>query len=368
MKKTPLFLMGLGALALASCSQETIDTPSSRTADGISFRSGMSTRATETTNANLSSIYVTGFAGDSLYFENLNYVKGSDTFFTSTPEYKWLGDPGLNYSFFAYAPSQDELGADVTTGSLDGKTPVAIKLESFAVPENIADQVDFVTANATGTRKANEASGVELTFDHRLSQIEIQAKSENPTYNFKVAGARIGRAEYMGSFDFLTGKWTLDDWHDTAVYDASCDEVTLGATPVSIMGAAGNAMLLPQTLTPWSPTNDPDNVAREAYLSVLVEITTKANGTRIYPFPSDTTGRKYAWASIPLGATWEPGKKYVYILDFTEGAGNVDPDDPNPGVPVLGGPIKFTATVTDWTPSNIPTPMTPELNGGGGLR
>ena len=361
MKKTPLFLMGLGALALTACSQESIDTPSARTADAISFRSGLSTRASETTNANLKSIYVTGFAGDSLYFNNLNFVKGSDTFFTSTPEYAWLGDRNITYNFFAYAPSQDELGADMTTGSLDGKNAVALKLESFAVPEQISDQIDFVTANATGTRAANEASGVELTFNHQLSQIELQAKSENKTYDFEVVGARIGRAQYVGSFDFLTGKWTLDDWHDTAVYDASCDPVKLGATPVSIMGSAGNAMLLPQTLTPWSPTNDPDNVAREAYLSVLVRITTKADGTQVYPFPSENSGRKYAWASVPLGTTWEAGKKYVYVLDFTAGAGTVDPDDPQPGTPVLGGPIKFTATVTDWTPSDIPTPMTPVL-------
>ncbi|MBD5203435.1 MAG: fimbrillin family protein [Bacteroidales bacterium] len=367
MKKTLFYMMALGAVALTACTEEAPE-PESKASDYdyISFRSGMSSRAEETTNSNLNSIYVTAFAGDSLYFENLNFQKGADTFFTSTPSYEWLGDTGLQYKFFAYAPSQDELGADITTGSADGKTAEAIKLENFTVASEIADQVDFVTAEATGNRNDNESAGVELTFDHRLAQIELQAKSENPTYDFKVTGARIGRPQITGSFDFLTNEWTIDEWHETDVFTTSCDEVTLGATPVSIMGKSGNAMLIPQTLVPWSPSGDPDNVAREAYLSVLVRITTKADGHVVYPFPSDTRNVEYAWASIPLSGTWEQGKKYVYILDFTEGAGNIDPDDPQPGNPVLGGPIKFTVDVSDWTNSDIPTPMTPDLKGGSG--
>lgn len=138
--------------------------------------------------------------------------------------------------------------------------------------------------------------------------------------------------------------------------------MTLTADPVSIMGPSGNAMLLPQTLYAWSPTADPDNVARDVYLSVLVRITRKDNGYVMYPFSNDTLTddngqpRKYAWASIPLSGKWEQGKKYVYILDFTLGAGNVDPDDPTPGEPILGE-IKFKVNVEDWVADNIPTPM-----------
>lgn len=366
MKKTFIYFLALGALSLASCTDDAAEPKHRQAEEFIEFRSGMSSRASETTNANLNSIYVTSFAGDSLYFQNLNFTKGADTFFSSTPAYAWLGDRGISYQFFAYSPSQDELGADVTAGSLDGKTDVGMKMENFTVADSIGDQVDFITANATGTRAANEASGVELTFNHRLAQIELQAKSNNPAYEFKVTGMRIGRPETTASFDFASQEWTLDSWHETAVFTSSCDEVTLGSEPVSIMGKAGNAMMIPQSLTGWNPSSDPDNVAREAYLSVLVQISTKEDGTVIYPFPSENRGRKYAWASIPLQGTWEAGKKYVYILDFTEGAGNVDPDDPQPGVPVLGGPIKFSVNVSDWTNADSSIPMTPILKGGSG--
>ncbi len=357
MKAKSFYLIALGALALTSCANE--EPVEVRTdSNAISFRSGIASRATETTNANLSSIYVTAFNGTTPYFENVNYVKGSDTFFYSPLSYDWL-ENNQTLNFFSYAPSQDELGADVVTA--DGAANLT--LENFAVADNIADQVDFITATAEGNKKDNATTGVELNFSHRLSQIEVRAKSDNTKYTFKVVGVRIGRAQYMGSYDFAANKWTLDDWHDTAVYTSSCDEVTLGSEAQSIMGPSGNAMLLPQTLTPWSPTGDPDNVAREAYLSVLVRITRTDNGYVIYPFSNDTTldstgaKRQYAWASIPLSGTWEQGKKYVYTLDFTYGAGNVDPDDPQPGEPILGE-IKFKVNVDDWVETDSSIPMT----------
>ena len=89
MKKS-LLLYGIAALALASCAEnEPIEVSKG---DAISFRTGIASRANETTNANLNSIYVTGFIGNETYFDNLNFVKGSDNFFTSTPSYNWIGD------------------------------------------------------------------------------------------------------------------------------------------------------------------------------------------------------------------------------------------------------------------------------------
>ncbi|MDE7411732.1 MAG: fimbrillin family protein [Paramuribaculum sp.] len=347
-------MLGAMGLMLASCAEEEEPARIVTEEGAISFRPALS-RATETTNANLSVMYVTALeqGTESDYFSNLEFKKGTEGFFSSTPAYFWPGDDSP-LTFYAYSPSMSELGADVT---IDGSKKV---MENFSVPENIADQVDFITATATGKKSVNEDAGVELTFSHQLSQIEIQAKSSNPAYTVKVAGARIGRAEYIGTFDFATSTWTLDDWHDTAVYDVECDPVTLTENPVSVMGASGNAMLLPQTLTPWSPKNDPDNVAREAYLSVLVNITT-TDGAQVYPFVTDTkldangNKRTYAWATTPLTATWEAGKKYIYTLDFTNGAGYVDPDDPTPGEPILGEPIKFTINVLPWvnTPGEI---------------
>lgn len=286
-----------------------------------------------------------------IYFKDAEFDKGSDSFFTSSTgdSYPWLSETN-EMKFYSYSPSQDELGADIVP--TEGQT--GLTLENFTVAEDIADQVDFITSMASGTKSKNETNGVELTFDHRLSQIELRAKSESKTYTYKVCGARIGRAQTTGSYDFNSNTWTLDKWGNTEIYDAYCDTITLTADPVSIMGPSGNAMLIPQKLYAWDPSADPDNVARDAYLSVLVQITRNDNGYRMYPFSDDTEKtedgnyRQFAWAAIPLSGTWEQGKKYVYTLDFTNGAGFIDPDDPpTPGKPILS-PIKLTVKVNDW--------------------
>ena len=71
------------------------------------------------------------------------------------------------------------LGATVTINSTT-KT-----LADFEPATTIADQKDFITATATGS-KTDEAAGVALTFGHRLSQIEIKAKNTNDGYVYKV--------------------------------------------------------------------------------------------------------------------------------------------------------------------------------------
>ncbi|MDE5773786.1 MAG: fimbrillin family protein, partial [Muribaculaceae bacterium] len=363
--KSNLFILSIAALAaagLTSCADdEPLDARTSADNETIAFRPAMGgiTRATETTNDNISSIYVTALMGGKKYFSDVEFSKGAEGFFTAADggKYVWPGDT-TRLSFYSYSPSQDALGADIVLN--ENNVP---ELQDYVTPENIADQVDFITSNATGNRTDNEESGVELTFSHRFAQVEVRAKSNDTKYVYKVAGARIGRPRTTGSYNFGTDTWTMGIWNESAVFDTSITPVTLSGTAASLMGEAGNGMFIPQSLTPWDPISDPDNVARGNYLSVLVNITT-ADGTQLYPFPSDkqldSTGKKrqYAWASIPISGKWEAGKKYVYTLDFTNGAGNVDPDDPTPGNPVLGKDIKFTVNVLDWAEADSAIPVT----------
>ena len=94
-----------------------------------------------------------------------------------------------------------------------------------------------------------------------------------------------------------------------------------------------------------------------------------SNETLLYPQPTATDNKdgKYAFSAIGIDTNWEPGKKYIYTLNFCGSGGgtgqgdpdpDVDPDvDPDPGVdpgdPVLGGPIFFTVTVDDWTDQSV---------------
>ena len=340
--KQKLLLMAVASLSMASCSQD--ESTDINKGNAIDFRAALGTRAVETTTANLDKIVVTAIdKNDANYFTDAEFTK-NDAFFTSTPAYYWPGD-GSNLSFFAYSPSAADLVATVTINSTT-KT-----LADFSPAAAIADQKDFVTATATGS-KANETTGVALLFKHQLSQIEIKARNGNEGYVYKVTGVRIGQPVSKGAFDFGSSAWTLtqDKTNYLAEHDAP---ITLGADAQSLMSDGGNAMLLPQQLVAWTPDTDMPNANKGAYLAVKVNITTKA-GARVYPVES--VG-EYDWAAVAINTNWEAGKKYVYTLDFSEGAGKVDPEKPdpadpndpfNPGEDILGSPIKFTVEVSEW--------------------
>lgn len=344
MKTSSLLFLGLAALALTACEQD--ETNEINRGDAIGFRPAMSarSRATEITNANLDAINVAAFMGGKAFFPTTEFVKGSDGFFNSATEYYWPGD-NTELTFYAYAPELPD--ADIVL------TETSKTLSNFSPAADLASQVDFITSYATGNKDNNETSGVELTFNHQLSQIEVYAKTSNDVYTYTVSGIRIGKPVSEGSFDFTTSSWTPGT--DKALYEDTYDTaVTLGADPVSVMGQGGNAMLIPQQLVAWDIDNDPSNKAEGAYLSIRLTIAIAETGAQVYPFPSNGD---CDWAAIPIDTKWEPGKKYIYTLDLSHGAGNVDPDDPNPGDPVLGGPIKFTVDVTDWVDNTQELPM-----------
>ena len=341
--------MAMAAMLIASCSSD--DVVSTNTGRAIDFRTSVGTRGTETTTDNITKFWVTAIdeAGAN-YFSKQEFTKDGG-FFTSSPVYYW---PAGTLNFFAYSPSETDLGATVTINK-DTKT-----LADFSPAAKIADQKDFVTATASGKRTDNETKGVKLTFEHQLSQIEIKAKNSNTGYVYKVVGVRIGKPVSKGTFTFGANTWALTTTEKAnyAVEYATTPR-TLTKNAATMMGTANdNAMLLPQQLVAWTPETDKANTNKGAYIALKIQITTKG-GARVYP----ATGKEYDWAAVAIKTNWEAGKKYVYTLDFSQGAGKVDPEKPEPtdptdpfkpGEDILGGPIKFKVTVADWVPAVQP--------------
>ena len=321
--------MGIAVLAFASCTHDTIKETNNGRA--IDFRVVAETKASEITTANLNSFYVTAIdeAGAN-YFTDVAYTKVGN-YFLSSPSYFWPGDES-SLAFYAYAPSAYDLGIDVSI------TNEGQKLLGFAPAAYVDDQLDFVTATATGSIE-DEGDGVALTFKHQLAQIEVKARNANPAYVYTVKGVKIANVASEANFDFAkpANPWTLTPGAKDSYSITYDDERVLNSYGKNLMSEDGNnLMLLPQQLTAWNPA---DENSQGAYIAVLANITT-AEGAKVFP----TTDETYAWLAIPVDTEWEAGFKYVYTLDFTKGAGypEGDPD------PIYGDPIKFIVNVTPW--------------------
>ena len=371
-------------MMLASCSKITDVAEPAREQGHIGFTPFIanSLRAAEFDLAALkgTGFTVSAFGNGAAFFEG-KIVKPESTGDLWAPEGADIPWPGFELDFIAYA----NLGTYATATIAQTES----KLE-LTTPAKVADQVDVIVARDKGNRTDHGTTGVPLNFKHVLSQIEVKAvnSNANPSYKIKVAGVKIGRIVKQATFKYpadtktstTLSDYTLGTDKDTFA-DAMGAAQDLSTTAVSLMGADGNFMFIPQTLTKWdaaahlgtATTAGTDN--NGVYLSVLVSITTN-NGVAIYP-----TDGKYAWAATPLEITGglEPGKKYVITLDFKDGAGYQDPEadkpagftpasgveisdnpvapaTPKPGTPILTNqPIKFTVTVEDWVDGGAST-------------
>lgn len=339
--KGKLFLgVSLLTLTLASCNED--EQVAINQGRGISFRTAINnpmTRATDLTTDNLKNnggFYVYGFEanGDPL-IDNANFTSdnGIDWDEATGKTYFYPTD-GSTVNFFAYAPS---LALAPTC------TQTLFSVE-FTPETTMNTQKDFVFGTATGNNSTADA-GVQLTLDHKLSKIQIRAKNTNTEYEYKVSGVRIAANKDKGTFTYESKQkeeWSTDNGSHK-VYEVTFNgEKTLTEEPQIILENNDDSFLLvPQQLTKWDSENDKTNSNKGAYISVKVAITAKTSGKEIV---------KDKWVAVPVATKWDMKHKYIYTLDFSNGAGVIDPTDPDkPGEPVLGKAIEFTVTVGEWT-------------------
>ena len=368
-------ILGLaGLMVLGACTNdEVIDVKQTGSIDLRPLIEN-STRATATTVANLGSFKVDVLKGTETY--GAMTVTGSDngTKWTTSPLTYWPSDASQQLDFYAYAPTS-------TTGVTIDNT--GKKITSYTPSTTVADQKDLVIAYNTGTKTANEASGVPLLFKHALSQIEVKAKCANANMKVEIIGVKVVSVAKDGTFTFPTattqsgtghelalGLWNTASSQKTAYMVRNSAPVELTKTAQSLMpSTSGTFMLIPQAITPWNKQNN--STTAGSYISVLCRISNVSGDNETLIFP--TTAGKYGFSAVAIGTTdndktWEPGKKYVYTLEFfgtDSGGGRFDPDptvpggedtdpDVDPTDPKDGGkeilkPITFTVDVEDWT-------------------
>lgn len=331
--KKALLLMGVALLAFASCSQDEIKEVNRGNA--IDFRMPSLTKATETTTYNLSEFYASAYVPGNFvtsYYSDVKYTKMVDHF-VSTPEYLWPGD-GSSLNFYAYSPSAEKVGTPEMTA--DGVYQL-----TYSPSQNISEQVDLITATATGS-SADAATGVVLEFAHRLAQISVSAYNGDQNHVVKVKGVKIANVNDEATLNFSDGTWSYKDVPTYTTYSTTYDQERNISTWTSLMNSVSvdgiscndNAMVIPQTLTAWDPAN-PNGGG--SYIGVLINITT-SEGAQVYP---ETPG-EYAWVAKPISGEWVAGKRYNYNLDFTDGAGYEEGGD------IVNDDIAFTLSVREW--------------------
>lgn len=311
----------------------------------IDFRAAVEkdSRASETTTANLSAFSVTAINADGSTYFNDTYSRQEQSWIPVAQHYWPIDNSELK--FYAYAPASSSL-----TGTFD-ITGAEQKVTGFRPHSQLKDQKDLIVAYASGRKSTHGASGVQLTFKHALSQIEIRAKNAGAIYNYKVTGVRIGSIVSIADYAFptsvgATGAWSLGSDKDDYVVEYATSPLILTSEAKSLMtDESGTAMLIPQQLTAWDIENDKSNTAKGAFLAVKINITAQYDNNQLYP----TEDGGYAWACVPVGTLWQPGYKYIYTLDFSNGAGKFPPEDPDePGEDILTDPIRFTVDVEPW--------------------
>lgn len=325
--------MVIAVVAVASCVKDTLKETNNGSA--IDFRMATQTRATEATAANIETFYVTarvpGYEAN--YFTDVPYLKAAGDVFMSSSPYYWPVVGKLH--FYAYAPSLNNFG-DATL-AIDATSQ---KVTNFVTASRFVDQKDFIVASKEQTKAAG-TSGVELQFEHKLSQIEVHAKNANSAYNCSIKGVMIGGMASTGDFNFSpagAAEWIIDeDANPVNVFEIYETPNEINSFATNIMGPGGNAMLIPQQLIPWNP-----ETKAGAYIAVYAHITT-AEGALVYPRPADGVKDGYEWLVVPIDTEWLPGYKYIYTLDFSQGAGT-----DFSGVPVLGDKIHFAVDEIDW--------------------
>lgn len=208
---------------------------------------------------------------------------------------------------------------------------------------------DVMYGIAKNQTKGTNNGVVKFTFKHILSQVVFKAKTELATMNVVINGIEIYNAKMSGTFtlpsDAETVPTAADNWELPSSLGYYTPTVVRGAaievksnTEAADISSKTPIFTIPQTLTAWdvkdaTKTKAEADAARQSYL----EISCKIQQSGVYLCGSAS---EYGTIYVPFGASWEPGKRYVYTLIF---GGGYDADGNN-----TLKPIEFDAETEDW--------------------
>lgn len=388
--KKYLFL-ALGVAALTSCSSDEVTELNQGNEIKFSVVADNDSRAANIycNNNKMTSFTVYANVGSTDFITNEEFTEENGVFVSNESKRYWPEYDAVDFYAFQNLNGTFNWSAG-STPTVTGYTPET----------TISEQKDFVYATETDeTKPANGTLGIN--FRHALSQIEFQAKNENPDLWVEILDVKVGNAKSVGNFTFAsestkdvivdhnqTGTTTPTDGTSRGSWDAwvagatTNYDYTIGtefgaAIPVAYTtvendkivklsinttideegnytkGYAKSMLLLPQTSVAWTTA-----AKTGTYLAVKCRIWNIVDGdeTKKVLLYGDANNNDQVdegegrWASVPVKFEWEPGKKYVYTFNFTNG-GNAGYEDDTNGDPTETAvliPMSLTFTVDDF--------------------
>lgn len=313
MKKSFLML-GVAAMALASCTnEEVLNVADSR---AISFDNAFvnnSTRAAINGVDDLTNFYVfAGFDGNTSNVYSNTLVKKEDGKWN--PAYIAYWQDKKSYTFDAYAANAkiDKAAVDEENGTLTFSNVT------------ISGDNDILVANKEVTVNIAEVNPVDLIFSHTLSQVKFTFKTAIENVNFTITGVSFNKVVNTGSY--AKGLWTAASANQSYSFGDISGAVTNDAE--SGAKSTKTLIILPQQLSEGVQT---------------VTFTLKAEGAL-------ALDERELTAKLPTIDLTE-GYSYNFVATLTKD--NIkDPENPDEDFK----PIQFTVPedggIGDWTPAS----------------
>lgn len=328
--KKGLMMLGVAAIALASCTQNEVMEVAESRAIGFDAFVGKTTKAvTEIDASNLTQFNVFGYhkstgnwAPD---YENVAVTGGSDTWTAASTAY-WQAENV--YEFAAYSDGNGSLDKVVNFDPATKK----LTFSNYEVKGN--DLIAAVTSVGSQTDINNYPSEVEFEFKHLLSQIQFTfTNTDSRSYKMEISDLTIEAIKkgISGSFTSAGATWDGTGTAETYTISGITD---IAEGDLSTEHPTGYCIILPQNT---------DNL--------FVEFTatcTDKNGTTI------ATGNFKAPLDLDASAPdskWSTGFKYNYTVELN--ASTIDPDNTKE--------IKFTVKdIAPWEDNSDDIETQPE--------
>lgn len=235
---------------------------------------------------------------------------------TTAESYEW---PAGSVDFYALYPATLALST-------------ADKTLACTVPATVADQTDILY-DVISVKKSDDAVtknpvkkyAVPITFRHALSQVAFKGKvkADNKEWTVTVSGIRVCNVASTGTFSLTEKTWSAlstpasyaagmpSSPKDIGFYES---DGTTEAPATSLTADDGALLVIPQTLTAWDKTTNVAD-ATGSYLEVTMHV--RYNNADLFG-TAETPVKAY----VPFDnakTKWEPGRKYVYTLQFGGG-------------------------------------------------